>query len=691
MSPRTRRRWVWALAALAIGAFAVALGLTFGDATSSSTDLPFIVIMAIGMASFTGIGLAIASRAPENPIGWLYAAVGVCMLASIATNEYAIRGATNLDLPGVGYVQFLSSLLIVPAFGAIILAVLLFPTGSPPTPRWRLVGWMVVAGGIVAVVGSSLLPSTFEIATDLFVRNPFHVTAIESFTWLGFAATLLLTGAAIGAAASLVVRFWRSRGEERQQVRWLLFAVGLVIATLVLTFAFGETSFGDLLFLLFTASILVGLPAATAVAVLRYRLYDLDLVIKKTVIFAITVVLVMMAGVGTLLAISSPLTDIAPDETQAVGLTGLVIGALTWPLWRLARRIGDRVVYGGRATPYEALSEFSERLSEAYATDDVLPRMAAVLGESTRAAEARVWLRVGTTFRPAAAWPSDAAVAEPVPGAGDELPALPGDRAVEVRHRGELLGALSATSHANDPIDSGRTSLMRDLAAQAGLVLRNVRLIEELRASRQRLVAAQDEERRKLERNIHDGAQQQLVALGVKLRLADSLVERDPAKAREIMAQLQIETQAAVDDLRDLARGIYPPLLADQGLEAALQAQARKSPTPVRVEADGIGRYDQDLEAAVYFSCLEAMQNIAKYANAASAAITLAQRNGSLEFRVRDDGTGFDPVTVVLGSGLQGMTDRIDAIGGTLTIESEPGAGTTVRGEVPCREREPRG
>jgi signal transduction histidine kinase len=169
------------------------------------------------------------------------------------------------------------------------------------------------------------------------------------------------------------------------------------------------------------------------------------------------------------------------------------------------------------------------------------------------------------------------------------------------------------------------------------------------------------------------------------------LIDRDPAKAHQMMAQLQIETQAAVDDLRDLARGIYPPLLADQGLEAALQAQARKSPTPVRVEADGIGRYDQDLEAAVYFSCLEAMQNIAKYANAASAAITLAQRNGSLEFRVRDDGTGFDPVTVVLGSGLQGMTDRIDAIGGTLTIESEPGAGTTVRGEVPCREREPRG
>ncbi len=610
MSPQTARRSVRAIGALAIAAFAVALGLTFGDTTSSADDLPFIVLMAIGLALFTSIGLAIASRAPANPIGWLYAAVGVCTLTNIAMNEYAIRATTNLDLPGVEYAQFVSSLMIVPAAGAIILALLLFPTGSPPSPRWRAVGWLVGVGCGVAVMAGSLQPTVLEVGDSMSVRNPLQVPAIASFTWLGIAAPLLLVGAAIGAAGSLAVRFLRSRGEERQQVRWLLFAVGLVIATLLLTFAVGDSGFGNFVFLMLTASILVGLPAATAVAVLRYRLYDLDLVIKKTVIFAITVVLVMIAGVGTLLVISGPLTDLAPDETQAVGVTGLVIGVLIWPMWRFARRIGDRIVYGGRATPYEALSEFSERLSEAYATDDVLPRMAAVLGENTRAAEARVWLRVGNTFRPAAAWPADAASAEPVPGAGDELPALPGDRAVEVRHRGELLGALSAVSRSNDPIDSGRTSLMRDLATQGGLVLRNVRLIEELRASRQRLVAAQDEERRRLERNIHDGAQQQLVALGVKLRLADTLIDRDPSKSHALMSDLQTETQAAIDDLRDLARGIYPPLLADRGLEAALEAQARKSPTPVAVAAAGIGRYDQDVEAAVYFSCLEALQNV---------------------------------------------------------------------------------
>ena len=264
----------------------------------------------------------------------------------------------------------------------------------------------------------------------------------------------------------------------------------------------------------------------------------------------------------------------------------------------------------------------------------------------------------------------------------DSSPALPGF-AAEVRHQGTLLGALSLEMPSNDPLDPSRERLVRDLAAQAGPVLHNVRLIEELRASRPRLVAAQDDERRKLERNIHDGAQQQLVALGVKLRLADTLVDRVAGKAREMLAQLQTETQSAIDDLRDLARGIYPPLLADQGLGSALEAQARKSAVPVQVVADGVGRFGQDVEAAVYFSCLEALQNIAKYSGASRATISLAQRNGSLEFSVVDDGVGFDVVSVERGTGLQGMADRIDAIGGSLTVENEPGSGTSVRGA--CR------
>jgi signal transduction histidine kinase len=237
---------------------------------------------------------------------------------------------------------------------------------------------------------------------------------------------------------------------------------------------------------------------------------------------------------------------------------------------------------------------------------------------------------------------------------------------------------------ANDPIDARRSKLIRDLAAQAGPVLRNVRLIEELKASRRRLVAAQDQERR-LERNIHDGAQQQLVALAVKQRLAGSFVGKDDGRARAMLEELQADTNAALEDLRDLARGIYPPLLADQGLVAALQAQARKAPIPVAVGGDAIGRFGQDVEAAVYFSCLEALQNIGKYAQASRATITLVHESGELRFRVVDDGRGFDPSANGYGTGLTGIADRLAALGGDLHVTSAPGAGATVEGTVPVR------
>jgi signal transduction histidine kinase len=236
---------------------------------------------------------------------------------------------------------------------------------------------------------------------------------------------------------------------------------------------------------------------------------------------------------------------------------------------------------------------------------------------------------------------------------------------------------------ANDPIDPAREKLVHDLAAQAGPVLRNVALIEDLRASRQRLVAAQDNERRKIERNLHDGAQQQLVALAVQLRLLEQSAGTDPERDRQLAARLGSPANAALEDLRDLARGIYPPLLADKGLPAALEAQSRKAAVAATVQADGIGRYPQEIESAVYFCVLEALNNVAKYAGATRATITLTQADGHLTFEVRDDGAGFEVDRARGGTGIQGMADRLDAIGGSLTIRSVPGEGSTVGGRVP--------
>ena len=267
--------------------------------------------------------------------------------------------------------------------------------------------------------------------------------------------------------------------------------------------------------------------------------------------------------------------------------------------------------------------------------------------------------------------------------------------ALPVAHQGELLGALSVTKAPGDRLTPAEEHLAKDLASGAGLVMRNVRLTEELllrldelQASRQRLVAASDAERRRLERNIHDGAQQQLVALSVKVRLARALLVKDPERATAMLVQVEREVSDVLNDLRDLARGIYPPLLADRGLAAALEAQARRAAISVTVDADGVGRLPQEVEAAVYFCALEALQNVAKYAKASAATVRLRGHDEALEFSVADDGEGFDPKSRGYGTGLQGMADRLSALGGEISVESTPGAGTTVAGRLPVRTLE---
>jgi signal transduction histidine kinase len=384
---------------------------------------------------------------------------------------------------------------------------------------------------------------------------------------------------------------------------------------------------------------------------------------------------VVVGGIGAIVgAKSSTVLSFAAAALLAVAFQ---------PARDRARRLADRLAYGKRATPYEVLAEFSERMSESYATEDVLPRMAEILRAGAGATSAGVWLRVGSTLRP------EAAAGEPLERApvaieGDTLPEFSREHAVEVRHQGELLGTLSVLMAPADPMTPAKDKLVRDLAAQAGLVLRNVRLIEELRASRQRLVAAQDEERRKIERNLHDGAQQQLVALSVKLRLTEQLAEREPAKAKEMLAALQTDTSDALENLRDLARGIYPPLLADRGIAAALEAQARNSAVPTTVEFTDVERYTPEVEATIYFCALEALQNIAKYAAASRARIRIGHDDGHVTFEIEDDGAGFEAAKIGYGTGLRGMADRLDAIGGSLEVRSAPGRGTTITGRLPA-------
>jgi signal transduction histidine kinase len=309
--------------------------------------------------------------------------------------------------------------------------------------------------------------------------------------------------------------------------------------------------------------------------------------------------------------------------------------------------------------------------------------MASLVAAGTGAQRTTVWLRVGDELR-AEAWAGGQPAMRSLPMADGSLPAMPdGETAVPVRHADGLLGAISVVMPPTEPLGPEQDRLLADVASQAGLVLANVQLIEELRASRQRLVAAQDAERRKLERDLHDGAQQQVVALGIKARLVESLIGRDEDRARDILREVVDGSQGALETLRDLAHGIYPPVLADRGLGAAIGGQARTQSIPVSIDVDDLERYPQEIESAVYFCCLEAMQNVTKYAGATQVSVRIAREGIDLVFSVTDDGRGFDPAVTPRGAGLQNMADRLAALDGALELRSAPGSGSSVGGRVP--------
>ena len=260
---------------------------------------------------------------------------------------------------------------------------------------------------------------------------------------------------------------------------------------------------------------------------------------------------------------------------------------------------------------------------------------------------------------------------------------------VAVSHRGEILGALTVMNKRGETMNDVEQKLVNDLAGQAGLVLKNVGLnrellarLEDLRASRQRLVAAQDDERRRIERNLHDGAQQHLVALKIKLGLAEAVAE-PASKVRGMLTQLKADADEALTTMRELARGIYPPLLASDGLPAALRAQARRIAVPVELELADVPRQPRELEGAIYFCCLEALQNLSKHAEASRVNLRLWSEGRTLAFEVADNGKGFDLNGTTDRHGIENMRDRLEALGGTLTIKSTPGQGTTIAGTIP--------
>ena len=447
----------------------------------------------------------------------------------------------------------------------------------------------------------------------------------------------------------------------------------------------------------------------------------------RWVLWALVLAVLMLVSFGVLVLVFGRI----PNQQErgllfpafAAALFAVVVLASTHS--RVSRTI-SRLAGGGRAAPADLARSFSSRMSRAIPLDELVLQAAEGLRSSLRLGSAEVWRFSDGSLTP---WIGDPGTAGRSPvqlGGMDPATVIHAGlsghgwmqvwipqmlegrdrsyvRLAPMANAGDLLGVVVVDRPIEDhPFTPEEDLAVTELARQLGVVLHNAELdsalqasldevrrqAAEIQASRGRIVAAADQARRQIERNLHDGAQQHIVALAVRAKLASQLVDRDPEAAKSALAEIGTAIEDTLQELRDLAHGIYPPLLADKGLPAALESAGRRATLPARVEAKSLGRYAPEAEATVYFCVLEALQNAGKYAgDGASVTVEVREEEGGLVFVVSDDGAGFDTrAGKAAGAGFTNMLDRLGALGGTLRVESAPGRGTRVTGAVPVPE-----
>jgi signal transduction histidine kinase len=660
---------MWALSLGATAAVLTHRGDAAGHrAEAAAVNVPFVAVSLLAGAAFAAAGALLLAARPRNALGPVLYVAGASLVVEYALREYAYRGLPQAD------VAAWAGLTLDGVFfpGSMALVLLLFPDGQPAGRGKRA---LVAAGAAVVALTTALngLRAGPLVDEAYGYEIPWRGVlpagaALDGLNRLGL--LLLLAGAVL-----LVVRYRRSDATGRQQIKPLAFAACVAVLALAVQ-AIPQLRTAGVVCLV--VAVAAGFPAALAVGALRYRLWDLDPIFVATIVYGVLAVLVAGVYIGAVVGFAAFAGSRVsqPALLPSIAATALV-AVLFGPVKERVTRAARRLVYGVRASPYEALAALPHQLAETPAVDEVLPRTAGALTLGLGVPRARVRAYLDGT--PLQAWS---------PAPPDDDPDL---ITVPVRHLGEVVGDVAVLPSADRPLGAADRRLLADLAAQAGPALRGVALaaqlqgnLAELRASRQRIVAAQAEERRRIERDIHDGAQQRLVALAVGIQGAETLLLTDPEAGRAALRRCRDDLGRCIDDLRELARGVYPPVLAARGLAAALRARGRSG--GVRVVAtpavDGL-RFDPDVELAVYFTCLEALQNAAKHAPGATVTVSLDLVDGELRFAVTDDGAGFDPDTARgRGTGLLSMADRIGAAGGSLTVESAPGRGTAVRGSV---------
>jgi signal transduction histidine kinase len=732
----TRLAWSLWVACLALLVLSLLLDFLLRDDIFSRASIGTRIthisqVRSLILAVFTGlvslvnptIGAIIVSRLPRNPIGWILCGVGLLYQLrhfSLAYADYAL--ATNLGLPWGESLAWFSTWI---GFAGLILAgiflMLLFPDGRLLSRRWRIVAGAAISGATLAALADGFYPGL--LATHGYAENPLEamgfignrLTAYGSLATSKILASTLLLGSTLAALFSLAVRLKRARGDERQQIKWFMYAaapaatclsvflVEVMISNYSTDLMFRTAEMMSTLYQGFATSYyvpavaLLVLPIFTYIAILRYHLYDIDILINRTLVYGALTACVIGVYV---LAVGGLSVLFEAQGKPGVSLLATVVAALLiQPLRSRLQRGINRLMYGERDDPSAVTSRLGRRLEVTLAPEAVLPIVVETIAEALKLPYAAILLKEGEGFRSGASYGSPTTDPEVLP---------------LVYQREEIGRLLIATRAPGEAFSKADIRLLRDLARQAEVAVHAVRLTADLQRSRQRLVTTREEERRRLRRDLHDGLGPTLGALTLGLdttRLA--LAQEEPRAADALLLELKSQTQEAVSDVRRLVYGLRPPALDDLGLVPAIRQQAAshgllaenlpngrasglahsKNELVFQVEAsDDLPSLPAAVEVASYRIAQETIANAARHSGASSCRLNLSldEADGMLQLEVADNGTGI-PEDRSAGVGMSSMRERAEELGGTLTVEALPEGGTRVLARLPLPATEEEG
>lgn len=656
---------------LVVATSAIAYVISFSWAVANGLNDPAALLWGLVMVpAVAAAGAVLLWKKPENRVGHLLVGVGLGMFVVPAIME----GPTVVAYETLGPQSWVwasilaNKTLTMVAVVLMCALVVLLPDGRYRSARdRRFIRWLWPL---------PLLPSLSLISNELVIKynqtfpgiegvpSPYTLDALVPYGLAIDTAANALAGTAFFVAVALqIARYRRAPMRERKQVRWVIYAIGVAIVVGVTPYVLETLGVMDPLGHTLASGLwsiipITIIPASVVVAVMEPKWVDVDIVIRKSFVYGALsfVILLLYVSVAAAFGVAAG----SRMEIEIAVVLTVVIAVLFQPARQRLQLVADRWVFGQRPSKYEAVTGFSETLEQSADPRDLLPHLVDTIQRALNLDWVRATLDDG----------SQAEVGD-VTG----IPSF----TVSIGSEDEAIGAIECGPKAEGSVADDEVQLVRTLAGQVGLALMNARLAG-------RIVNAAESERRRIERNIHDGAQQELVALVARLGLARASASKGDLGAQDIEA-LQQEAQRILVDLRELAQGIHPSVLSDGGILEAVEDRCARMPIDVTLNAPESlrsRRFSDDIEGAAYFFVTESLTNVLKHSEASMATVTLTHQDGTLILDVADDGRGFEPFGT-RQTGLDGLRDRFTALGGTLTLSSGPGKGTRTRATLPAR------